>query len=191
MELAIKVLQSMYFILPAYLANMAPVIAKKIKFLEKLKKPIDQDQKFADGRSIFGKHKTYRGFLVAIIAGVIMAIVQSVLFYLPFFRWVSLPGLDYGSITIVCVLGFLMGTGAITGDLIKSFVKRRMNVNPGKKFLPWDQIDFVLGAYLFVVPFFIQLLSWQLFVSSVLTSFFLHIIVNHIAYYLHIRKEKW
>ena len=88
-------------------------------------------------------------------------------------------------------LGFLMGIGAVAGDAIESFFKRRANIKSGKPFIPFDQTDFVIGAYLFVLPFYYSIITWQLFLSSLVMSFLLHIIVNHLAFYLKIRKEKW
>ncbi len=186
MELTELVLKSIYFIVPAYFANMAPVIAKKLHILKEMNKPIDGNAKLEDGKPIFGKHKTYRGFIVAVITGIIFAFLQKTLYQLQFFQSISI--VDYSR---PLFLGFLLGTGAITGDLLKSFFKRRISVRPGQPFIPFDQTDFVLGAYLFVVPFYYQSISWQLFLSSVFVSFFLHILVNHIAFYLNIRKEKW
>ncbi|MCK5282982.1 MAG: CDP-2,3-bis-(O-geranylgeranyl)-sn-glycerol synthase [Nanoarchaeota archaeon] len=186
MGLILLILQSIYFIVPAYFANMAPVIAKKLKILQEVNKPIDMNTKFDDGKPIFGKHKTYRGFIVAIIMGIIFAYLQMFLYRFSFFRSISIT--DYSS---ALSLGFLLGFGAITGDLMKSFFKRRLNIKSGKKFIPFDQADFVLGAYIFILPFYSRIITWPLFLSSIIASFFLHIIVNHISFYLGIRKEKW
>ena len=83
----------------------------------------------------------------------------------------------------------LMGFGALTGDLIKSFFKRRLGIRPGARFIPFDQTDFVVGALVFIMP--VCSLTLKIFIVSLLLSFVLHIIVNHIAFYLRIRNEKW
>ena len=83
----------------------------------------------------------------------------------------------------------LIGLGALTGDLVKSFFKRRLGFEPGAKFVPFDQTDFVVGALLFIMPIFG--LTLKIFFVSLLLSFMLHIIVNHLAFYLRIRNEKW
>ena len=82
-----------------------------------------------------------------------------------------------------------MGFGALTGDLAKSFFKRRIGIKPGAKFIPFDQMDFVLGAFIFTVPVF----AWTLkiFIASLLLSLVLDVIVNHAAFWLKIRNEKW
>jgi CDP-2,3-bis-(O-geranylgeranyl)-sn-glycerol synthase len=186
MDLMLLLLKSIYFIVPAYFANMAPVVANKLKILREIDKPIDMNTKFEDGKPLFGKHKTYRGVLVAIIVGIAAAFLQRILLPVPFFSSISITDYSWWPL-----LGFLLGAGAITGDLAKSFIKRRANIRSGKPFIPFDQTDFVIGAYLFIVPFYSRILSVELFISSLIISFFLHILVNHISFYLKIRKEKW
>ena len=165
---------------------MAPVIAKKLKILPEINKPIDMNMKFDDGKPLLGRNKTYRGLLVAILMGILLSFIQKLLYNINFFKTISITNYDHW-----LMLGFLLGLGAISGDSLKSFFKRRLDIKPGKKFIPFDQTDFVLGAYLFTFPFFHDIISWQLILSSIIISFFLHIIVNHIAFYLNIRKEKW
>ncbi|MGV8172391.1 MAG: CDP-archaeol synthase [Candidatus Woesearchaeota archaeon] len=187
-------LKSAYFLIPAYFANMAPPLAKKLKIFECLARPVDHNKVLRDGRALFGRNKTYRGFLVGLIGGVLGAYLQMLLFNIPFFSSISVDGINYSSHAVILLIGVLMGVGAITGDLIESFFKRRLNIGSGETFVPWDQTDLVIGAYLFMLPFvyiFKVAISWQLFLCSILTTFFLHIIANHLAFYLNIRKEKW
>ena len=87
------------------------------------------------------------------------------------------------------LLGLLMGSGALIGDAVKSFFKRRLGIAPGAKFIPFDQTDFAIGALAFTMLFFG--ISWKLFFASILLSFLLHIITNHIAFWLKMRDEKW
>ena len=173
-------LKTLYLMLPAYFANMAPVIVKHINFLDY---PVDFNKKLS-GKPIFGKHKTFRGFIFGIIFAIAVTYAQYRLTEFAGIRDISI--LDYGQWLLI---GFLMGFGALFGDLIKSFFKRRIGIEPGHKFIPFDQTDFVLGALVFTMLFFS--LSWQVFVSSLVLSLALHIIVNHIAYWLKIRNEAW
>jgi CDP-2,3-bis-(O-geranylgeranyl)-sn-glycerol synthase len=185
------ILQSAYFLIPAYFANMLPPIAKKFKIFEFLNIPVDFGKKFRDGKPLFGKNKTYRGFLVGIIGGVIGAYLQMFLYKFSFFQIISIHGIAYTNHQTIILLGVLLGFGAIAGDVIESFFKRRLNVDSGASMAPWDQIDLAIGAYLFVFPFVYIFLSWQLFLSSIIITFFLTVIVNHISFYLHIRNERW
>ncbi|MGV8086359.1 MAG: CDP-archaeol synthase [Candidatus Woesearchaeota archaeon] len=191
LPILLLLLKSVYFLIPAYFANMAPPLAKKFKIFELFNVPIDNDKKWKDARPVFGHNKTYRGFIVGAIGGLIGAFLQMFLYRYDFFKTISILGINYNLFYIVVFLGILMGLGAITGDLIESFFKRRLNIDSGKSFVPWDQIDLVIGAYIFVLPIAYLYLTWQIFLISVIISFFLHVITNHIAFYLNIRKEKW
>ena len=176
----VLVLKSLYLMLPAYFANMAPVIAKKINFLDY---PVDFGKKLGS-KPVFGRHKTFRGFFFGILFAIIIAYAQFRLMETDSLRAISI--LDYSKWLLI---GFLMGFGALLGDLIKSFFKRRIGIEPGNNFIPFDQTDFVAGALIFTMLAFE--LSWQIFIVSLLLSFILHIIVNHISYWLKIRNEAW
>lgn len=185
------ILQSAYFLIPAYFANMMPPLVKKLKILKFLNIPLDFGKKFRDGRPLFGRNKTYRGFFVGIIGGLVGAYLQMLLYNFSIFQTLSINGIDYTNYVVIILLGVFMGAGAITGDLIESFFKRRLNVDSGASMAPWDQIDLVIGAYIFVLPFVYLFISWQLFLCSIVITFCLNVMVNHIAFYLHIRNEKW
>lgn len=176
----IFILKCLYLMLPAYFANMAPVIVKKIGLFNF---PIDFNRQI-NNKPIFGKNKTFRGFAFGVIFSVIIAYFQFLLYNVESFRGISF--IDYENWLL---LGFLMGLGALLGDLIKSFFKRRLNIEPGARFVPFDQTDFVIGALVFIMPVFD--LTFKIFITSLLLSFVLHIIVNHIAFYLKIRNERW
>jgi len=166
--------------LPAYFANMAPVIVKKINLFAF---PIDFDKQL-NNKPIFGKNKTFRGLVFGLVFSIIVAYFQFLLYNDEFFRSISF--IDYQNWLL---FGFLMGTGALTGDLTKSFFKRRLGIRPGDKFIPFDQTDFVIGALVFIVLVFD--LTLEIFIVALLLSFMLHILVNHIAFFLKIRNEKW
>ncbi len=165
-----------YFMMPAYFANMAPVIVKNC--CNKLAVPIDF------GKNIFGKNKTFRGFIFGFLFAIIIAFFQFLLYDFKIFR--NLSFIDYSNWFMV---GFLLGFGALFGDLVESFIKRGLNIKPGERFVPWDQLDFVFGALLFVG--FVVDLNFRMVLVIIVISFIGHILVNHSAYYLGIRKEKW
>ena len=179
-SLSIFILKCFYLMLPAYFANMAPVIVKKINLFVF---PIDFDKKIGN-KPLLGKNKTFRGLIFGIIFAIIIAYFQFLLHNKEFFRNISF--IDYQNWLL---LGFLMGLGALTGDLVKSFFKRRLGINPGEKFIPFDQTDFVIGALVFIMPIFD--LTLKIFIIALLLSFILDILVNHLAFYFKIRNEKW
>lgn len=174
------VIKCIYFMLPAYFANMAPVICKKIPFL---KYPMDFGAMFR-GKPLFGKNKTFRGLFFGVVFAVIVVYVQKLLTFDPYFR--ALGFTDYSNWVL---LGILFGAGAIFGDMIESFFKRQLNIAPGKPFIPFDQTDFVIGSLILVA--FTGIVTWKMLITILILSPFLHIIVNHSAYYLKIRGEKW
>ncbi len=165
-------LKSLYFFLPAYFANMAPVLLGWLP----LGKPVHQKW--------FGGNKTWRGLAVAILAGGLVFWLQKLAYESGFTR---LALIDYAGFSLW--LGFLLGTGAILGDLAKSYSKRRHGIKPGEKWFPWDQLDFVIGGI--VLSFLVYVPPVETVIILLLASPVLHIIVNHLGFWLKIRKEKW
>lgn len=115
---------SFLILLPAMIANMTPVLFK----MRYWKTPINEN--------VFGKNKTWRGFWGAIVAGTLSYFLLTEL------NLVISPG----NLGLIIFIGFLFSFGAISGDLIESFLKRKMNIIAGESWVPWDQIDYVLGA---------------------------------------------
>ncbi len=182
MSICLLIVQCLYFFLPAYLANASPVLGRH--FLKEFAYPIDLGKKFR-GRQILGSHKTWRGVIFAVFTGSLVFYAQQLLYQYSFFQEISL--INYSQATVW--LGFFLGFGAIFGDAVKSFFKRRVGIKAGGRWIPFDQLDYVVGALLFGALFYVP--SWHAILVIVVFSFFLHIIANHIAYYLGIKKVKW
>ena len=143
------IVESVYFLLPAALANMMPVFVKN--YFKILEYPLDFNFKFFDGKRILGAHKTFRGLIFGILGAMIVALIQKNLHTNYIFNAVSL--VNYSEINIL-LFGFLMGFGVIFGDALGSFVKRRFNFKPGESFYLLDQAGSALGIGMFVVPFY-------------------------------------
>ncbi|MEK6942884.1 MAG: CDP-2,3-bis-(O-geranylgeranyl)-sn-glycerol synthase [Nanoarchaeota archaeon] len=178
--LFVLISQCFYLLLPAYFANMAPVIVKNVNFLNY---PIDFGKKIG-GKPILGNHKTFRGLFFGVLFGIIIAYFQFLIYKSGNFAGIAV--VDYDKWLL---LGILLGSGALIGDAVKSFFKRRVNIAPGAKFIPFDQTDFVIGALIFTMLFFE--INLKIFFTSILLSFALHIITNHLAFWLKMRDEKW
>jgi CDP-2,3-bis-(O-geranylgeranyl)-sn-glycerol synthase len=118
------IVETVWLLLPAAAANIAPVIAARYRWLPALNRPLDGNRTF-HGKRLLGAHKTWRGLVVGIVAG-------------------GIAGFFLGS----ALLGVVLGAGALAGDAAKSFVKRQLNIAPGKSWPPFDQIDAALGALL-------------------------------------------
>jgi CDP-2,3-bis-(O-geranylgeranyl)-sn-glycerol synthase len=170
------IISSLYFILPAYVANMCPVIFGKLKL--PLGYPIHA--------KLFGDHKTYRGLYAAYVGAFLVLLLQLYLAKNNIFSDYTL--LDYEKINIF-FYAFLMGIGAIMGDLIKSFFKRRLNKKPGSPWVPFDQLDFIIGALIFLTPVYI--LPWQNILALLILTPLLHFLVNAFAYIIGMKKVWW
>ncbi|USN45620.1 MAG: CDP-archaeol synthase [Candidatus Woesearchaeota archaeon] len=169
-----------WLFLPAGFANMAPVIFKGVDLLNK---PIDFGKTFR-GKRIFGAHKTFRGFFFGILLAIVILYWQTLLAQKT--AWFAL--LDYSSISVLGV-GFLLGFGALGGDALKSFFKRQCNIKPGARFIPFDEIDWVVGTL--VCLSFIVSFSWLQIILSLVMFSFLHILTNFVSFTLGLRKTQW
>lgn len=98
------------------LANGSPVIAKRV-MRKHFASPLDGDAKFLDGKPLLGRSKTVRGLLIAIVVTAAGA---------------PLIGLDFK-------IGLLAGAAAMVGDLLSSFVKRRLGFAASTRATGLDQ----------------------------------------------------
>lgn len=178
------ILEALYFFLPAYFANMAPVFASRI-FGDKFITSIDFN-KTIGGKRIFGDHKTWRGLFSGIVVALLVVYLQSILYQFNFFHNISL--IDYKSESIF-IFGILLGFGALFGDIVKSFFKRRVGIKSGGSWPIFDQLDFVVGALLFVAIIYIP--TWQHILILILFTPFLHWLTNVIGYKLGWKSNPW
>ncbi|MBW2964557.1 CDP-archaeol synthase [Candidatus Woesearchaeota archaeon] len=169
--------------IPAAVANMAPAIFSRVPFMDY---PIDFGKKLK-GRPILGSHKTFRGFFFGIVCAILLVYAQSFLYSASaYFRGISV--IDYSSINFA-LLGFLMGFGTLLGDSVESFLKRRVGIRPGKRWVPWDQIDWIVGMLILLAIVYVPPIGVIAFLIIVFPL--LHIAVKHIGYYIKINDEKW
>jgi CDP-2,3-bis-(O-geranylgeranyl)-sn-glycerol synthase len=138
MDIATLIVEALKFIFPAYCANAVPVIAGGGQ-------PMDFGRNFFDGKPVFGKNKTFKGFFFGLAVGVAVGMVEWVLFDYPFLFSVLSP------------------LGALLGDLAAAFLKRRIGIAPGGLLPVVDQIDFVVGAIIFSLP--LAIIYWDLAVA--------------------------
>ena len=83
----------------------------------------------------------------------------------------------------------MLGGGALIGDAVESFFKRQIGVSHGNPWIPFDQIDYTIGAILFGSIFYFP--GFWNSVILIVVSAVLHILVNHIGFCLKIRSTKW
>lgn len=158
--------------------------ASMSRFLPVPALPIDAGHTWR-GKRILGDHKTWRGVITGMIAGTAFFYLQQWLYQS--YDWAhDISLLDYSSASIVFPL--LLGAGALIGDMVKSIAKRQFGIAPGVSWMPFDQIDYVLGAAGFVSLSVVP--TWQMIGTALVVGFSLHILVNLIAYSLRIQKNK-
>ncbi len=112
------------------LANAAPILAR-MGLGERLSRPVDGGRTWGDGRPVFGRAKTLRGVCAALVLCSIGAL---------------LLGLSFG-------FGILMGAGAMAGDLVSSFAKRRLGKAESTPVRGLDQIPESLIPASLAAPF--------------------------------------
>lgn len=177
------ILQALYFILPAYLANMAPVLMKWIPAGDY---PVDRGRTWR-GQRIFGDNKTYRGLISGSITGIITVFLQKKIS--PALYKINIIQYDQLTISQIILVGLAFGLGALLGDLVKSFFKRQFDIMSGKIWFPFDQLDFVIGALLAVSLFYIPPIKHIIIIILITPP--LHFLTNSAAYFIKLKKVWW
>ncbi len=99
------------------IANGGPILARKL-LRRHFAWPVDGGRRFRDGRPLLGEAKTWRGILAALLLSALCA---------------PLLGLSVA-------WGLLIGAAAMAGDLLSSFIKRRLGYPSSSMALGLDQI---------------------------------------------------
>ena len=182
------ILQALWIILPAYVANASALLVGGGT-------PLDFGKHWKDNRRILGDGKTWRGLFsgafVGTTAGFGLAVAAK---YIETSEFSFLSLTDFEGFPLMIPLVFSICFGALLGDIVESFFKRRIGKKRGEDWIVFDQLDFVLGALFlcFVVSGILQLTGltsenwffqsfslWHLVVVLVLTPFF-HLLANFV-----------
>ncbi len=184
MSIVTLILGIAWFLLPAYISNMTPPLIGNL-IGTKWNWPADFGLTLK-GKRILGSHKTIRGFVGGTALAILAGYLQT--------GWSSsqlitnIALIDYSAVN-GALLGGLLGFGALLGDSVKSFFKRRVGIKPGGRWIPFDQIDFVIGSFLLSWP--LASLSWQVWVIALVAHPFVVIGVKHLGFYLGLNDVKW
>jgi CDP-2,3-bis-(O-geranylgeranyl)-sn-glycerol synthase len=182
----------LWVLLPAYVANACATLPKGRG------PPMDFGRLWkGDGRRILGPSKTWSGLLSGTLIGALVALLQTYLWLhlLQPYDIAVVPSFGSSLFAALPVV-FLLTFGALLGDALGSFVKRRLNRSSGARTLLLDQLPFVLlpigvGWFLypgiFVTAFdSLEAILWLLFFTLVL-----HVAFNWIGYKAGWKKVPW
>lgn len=142
--------------------------------------PVDFGIKLWDGRRLFGDGKTWRGlvagFMLGTAAGFVVAAYKA--------------NADYFT------LAPLLAGGALLGDLLGSFIKRRMGMRRGQPSLFMDQLLFLFVALALAFPVLAKpnppiALTLEGLVFLVILTYVLHVGANWLANKLGLKKVPW
>jgi CDP-2,3-bis-(O-geranylgeranyl)-sn-glycerol synthase len=149
----------------------------------------------ADGRRILGPSKTWSGFLFGATLALPFGLLEAWLILLappnlalvP--RWA--PSVE-AALPVVALVTY----GAMAGDALGSFVKRRLGQASGTRAVLLDQLPFVL------VPIALGLLvdrglflgtfgSWEALLWLLVFTLGLHTAFNHLGFHAGLKKVPW
>ena len=160
MDGVIWMAETIYIFLPAYIANATPVLLGGGG-------PLDGGRTWRDGEPLLGDHKTVRGTISGLAAGTLTGILQG-----------------------VPLRGVLLAVGAIGGDLIVSFIKRRLKLKPGALLPLADQMDFIVFAVI-LLSIFQPLPGWDRIIAILVATLPIHYLTNVIAWLLKLKSNPW
>jgi len=171
-----------WVMLPAYIPNNAAVLAGGGR-------PIDAGSTWRDGKRILGDGKTWRGTIVGIAAGAVFAaILNTIQPSLANSIAVPLPHFPVAAV-------LTLPSGAMLGDILASFIKRRTGRQRGAAFPLLDQLDFVVIALLLTAiaapSWFTATFTLPVLLTILVLTPVLHVTTNIAAYYLGFKEEPW
>lgn len=171
------ILYALWFFLPAGVANAAPVFAARLPVLKKWDYPMD-GRRTLRGKRMLGDNKTFRGIVFGTIIGFITFILQqnAVMHLGDFSSYI----LSNGYTEYPAVLGVLLGFGALAGDALASFFKRQLGILPGNRWIPFDQLDYIIGSS--ICAAIVAVLSFNIYVWAFILWFVAHLVFSYIGF---------
>ncbi len=183
-------------LLPSIIAGIINSVFCKTKIMNKLKVPMDFNKNFIDNKRILGDNKTWKGFIGYIFFNIIITIMFGFIWKLTNLEHLNFFYGSYNNTVLYNLLiGFLLGLFYALFELPNSFLKRRLDIKPGKTikgfkkifFIILDQADSVFGVAL-VVWLFYPIGIW-IYLLFILVGTITHLLINMLLYFLHLRKN--
>ena len=180
----------LWILLPAYVANALATLPRGWG------PPMDFGKVVpSDGRRVLGPSKTWSGYFVGALAAMPVGLLEAWLILLAPPSLAIVPQLApsvIAAIPVVAILTF----GAMTGDALGSFVKRRLGRGSGERTLLLDQLPFVLvpialGLVVYPALFLGVFASWEAVLWLLVYTLGLHAAFNYVGYWLGLKKVPW
>ena len=174
-----EVIEALWVISGAYLCNAAPLLLSSVYGKEHAH-PLDMGRRFLDGRRILGDGKTVEGFLVGVICGIAFGLTG--LFILS------------DNLALLLYKGASIGLFTMLGDIIGSFLKRRLGFRCGEHAPLLDQLTFIATCILLIKTIYPQSLicvDYSTLLVVFLATYVIHTVTNVIAFVLGIKTEPW
>lgn len=179
-----------WVLLPAFSANALATIPRGYG------PPMDFGRTWPwDGRRILGPSKTWSGFLFGGGIGMVIGLIEAYVILLAPPNLAVVPTLAPTVLAAVPVVA-LIAFGAMTGDAIGSFLKRRLGRPSGARTWLLDQFPFVLvpiilGLLLYPALFVATFWNWEAVIWVILLTLLLHVGFNWIGYKAGLKKVPW
>lgn len=189
--------QLTYFLLPVILGGICNMLYLRLPWVQRWNAPMDGGRLDRDGKRLLGDHKTWQGFFGMIVLTALW--MTFFVFIDSRFDWAHrLAVVNYRPWRFplqALMNGGLLGFGYVLLELPNSYIKRRIDIAPGKNarggigllFLFLDQADSVAGCLLLMLVFF------RPRPAEVLTIFIIgvgiHYIVNILLYMVGLKKQ--
>lgn len=184
----ILLLLGFWYVLPAYVANGFAVFGKFIR----QRHTIDGGRVLEDGQPVLGPGKTCEGFIVGFVSGVLIGLLQVVtapILFSLIIQYVYLPPELVPIVLVTLPLVIFVALGALVGDLIGSFIKRRLSIARGRPAPILDQLDFLIMAML--LGALITPIHWILAIFLLIVTPIIHLVANIIGYLIGLKQEPW
>jgi len=182
----INSIQYLYALIPIIFAGISNMIFVKSKWLSSWYIPLDNKMVLRDGHRLFGDNKTWKGFIGMIV---LTAVWTGILRIYPEKSMLPKP------IWWFYYFGTMLGLAYVLFELPNSFIKRRLNIPPGKNvsgtkgvfFKIIDQLDSLIGCAI-VLGFFTPV-SFMQFCLIILVTSSVHYLINIIMYFVKLKSQ--
>jgi len=193
-----SVLQMYVSLAPVIIAGILNMVWCSTRLAPALNRPLDNGAVLKDGRRVLGDNKTWKGLVGMVVLGSVAFILWSLvpqntaLGQWDLFHERHAPSLAYDAL-----VGALLGVAYALFELPNSFLKRRLDIAPGKEshgprrwlFVFLDQIDSVLGCA--VVLAILATISPQFVLGLIAVGAVTHILINMGLFAVGLRQNRF